>query len=203
MIVTPGCWMILKGSVRVSIASGMPCGRQRSVGAPTPRPFLTLLVQRLRPRLERRTTGQIGRDVVDVLRSDAAVGRHDPVADHFPHTGQIRLAIGCSRSGRRQIRRSRQGAAAYSVSARLIHCACAIADCITTTAAINSRRDVHTAKAWQDHPGSSGSSDAGSRRRRSRIRDRTRCSGSRTRAARVRRLCERSSPTTTCPSSFR
>ena len=39
MMVTPGVWIILKGSVRVSIASGMPCGRHFSLGAPTPSAF--------------------------------------------------------------------------------------------------------------------------------------------------------------------
>jgi hypothetical protein len=39
MMVTPGVCTILKGSVRVSIASGMPCGRHFSLGAPTPSAF--------------------------------------------------------------------------------------------------------------------------------------------------------------------
>src|SRR5688572_551564 len=38
-MVTPGFWTILNGSVRVSIAAGMPCGRHASLGAPTPSAF--------------------------------------------------------------------------------------------------------------------------------------------------------------------
>src|SRR5438093_7982090 len=36
MTTTPGVWTILNGELRTSIASGMPCGIQRSEGLPLP-----------------------------------------------------------------------------------------------------------------------------------------------------------------------
>jgi hypothetical protein len=74
------------------MASGMPCGRHVSVGAHA-EIACAIVVRRFRPRQEWRSVRQVRRDVVDVLRPDAAVGRHDEIADHLPDSGEIRFSI--------------------------------------------------------------------------------------------------------------
>src|SRR6188474_2067961 len=169
MIVTPVDWMILKGNVRVSIASGMPCGRQRSVGAPTPSPFwrssCSVFAQGRNGAPPGRSDA-MSYTYLDRIRPSVGITR-SPTTSHTPDrsglpfacrgTGAVRLGVP-------------SGSRGVFGSFWLSHCAfVAVTRNATTTRALASGRAL-IAGDLEDRPDSAGNSDAECRYRRYRIR---------------------------------